>query len=406
MKTACISRLAFLNRILIGLAFYAAGIVLALAPMSSAVAGDNAAAELSVSLPAQATGGTWTSTGDLGTPRDYHRATLLPNDEVLVTGGERIYVGRLGYVFESKKSAQLYRPAIGGWQRIANMNHTHNGHTATLLPNGQVLVAGGTPGGLAELYDPTTRTWMDTGSLGTTRWYHTATLLPNGQVLVTGGMTANFRGPHETVASAELYDPATGVWTPTGSMTTARSFHTATLLPNGQVLVTGYSNTAELYDPATGVWTPTGSMATARSFYTATLLPNGQVLVAGGTWLASAELYDPATGVWTATGSMTTARGIHTATLLPNGQVLVAGGFDGTDYLATSELYDPATAMWTATDNMAIARCFHTATLLPNGQVLVAGGEGDGVVSLTGAELYQSATGVFDIQYRGIETTL
>ena len=407
MKTECTSRIAFPNpRVLIGFALYAAVLVLALAPVSNAVAGENAATELSASVPAQATGGIWTATGDLGTPRDYHRATLLPNDEVLVTGGERIYVGRLGYVFESKKSAQLYRPGIGRWQRIANMNHKHNGHTATLLPNGQVLVAGGVgcgdpcppgPRGHAELYDPTTRIWTDTGSPASARWYATATLLPNGQVLVAGGRVGD---PDfiVAVASAELYDPATGVWTPTGSMTTARAFHTATLLPNGQVLVTGYSDTAELYDPATGVWTATGSLTTGRSFHTATLLPNGQVLVAGGTWLASAELYDLATGVWTVTGSMTTARGIHTATLLPNGQVLVAGGFDGTDYLASSELYDPATGECTATDNMATARCFHTATLLPNEQVLVAGGEGDGVVSLTGAELYQSATGVFEVQ--------
>src|SRR5205823_3264895 len=153
------------------------------------------------------------------------------------------------------------------------------------LSNGQVLVTGGVPGGFAELYDPTTRTWTDTGSLGTTRWYHTATLLPNGYVLVTGGMTANFRGPHETVASAELYDPATGVWMATGSMTTARCMHTATLLPNGQVLVAGgfdgsdYLASSELYDPATGVWTATADMATARCFHTATLLPNEQVLV-------------------------------------------------------------------------------------------------------------------------------
>jgi len=395
------SRLRFLNpRVLIGFALYAAGLVFAFAHMSSAAAEDNAAAELSVSVPAQATG-MWTATGDLGTPRDYHTATLLPNDQVLVAGGERIYVGRLGYVFESKRSAQLYRPGIGRWQRIANMNHRHNGHTGTLLQNGKVLVTGGTPGGSAELYDPTTRTWTDTDSLGTTRWYHTATLLPNGQVLVAGGMTAVFRGPNETVATAELYDPATGVWTPTGSMTTPRAFHKATLLPNGQVLVTGYSDTAELYDPATGVWAATGSLATGRSWHTATLLPNGQVLVAGGTgstYLASAELYDPATGIWAATGSMTTPRAFHTATLLPNGQVLVAGGYDGTDFLASSELYDQATGMWTATDNMATARCYHTATLLPNEQVLVAGGEGDGIVSLTGAELYQSATGVFDIQ--------
>src|SRR5438876_586877 len=210
MKKECTPRLALLNRrVLIGFALYAAGLVLAFGPMSSAVAGDNAAAELGVSVPAQATG-MWTATGDLGTPRDYHTATLLPNDQVLVAGGERIYVGRLGYVFESKRSAQLYRPGIGRWQRIANMNYRHNGHTATLLQNGKVLVAGGTSGGSAELCDPTTRTWTDTGSLGTTRWYHTATLLPNGQVLVAGGMTANFRGPHETVATAELDEHDTG----------------------------------------------------------------------------------------------------------------------------------------------------------------------------------------------------
>ncbi|MGA7273695.1 MAG: kelch repeat-containing protein, partial [Candidatus Udaeobacter sp.] len=122
----------------------------------------------------------------------------------------------------------------------------------------------------------------------------------------------------------------------TGSLTTAREQHTATLLPNGQVLVaggegtSGYLSSAELYDPASGTWTATGSLTTARDLHTATLLPNGQVLVAGGIGtsvdLSSAELYDPASGTWTATGSLTTARFEHTATLLPNGKVLVAGG--------------------------------------------------------------------------------
>jgi len=135
------------------------------------------------------------------------------------------------------------------------------------------------------------------------------------------------------------------------------------------------------------------------------LLPNGQVLVAGGYndlrggFLAGAELYDPATRVWTATGSMTTARGIHTATLLPSGQVLVAGGFDGFEHLASSELYDPATGMWTTTGSMTTARSIHTATLLPSGQVLVAGGEAGLLsLSLTSAELYESAPEAVDIQ--------
>src|SRR5947207_3613447 len=263
MKTACTSRLTFgHSRVLIRFALYAAGLVLALALMRNAVAGDNAAAELSASGPSQRTGGIWTATGDLGTPRWRHTATLLPNDQVLVAGGD----GNSSAL----ASAQLYHPAIGRWQRIADMNHSHVDHTATLLPNGLVLVAGGAACngagstgrcGPSELYDPTTRTWTDTDSLRRARWDHTATLLPNGQVLVAGG-----RNNKRDFASAELYDPATGVWTATRSMTTPRFNHTATLLPNGQVLVAGGVDfddgilaSAELYEPASRAIATTGS---------------------------------------------------------------------------------------------------------------------------------------------------
>jgi sugar lactone lactonase YvrE len=245
---------------------------------------------------------------------------------------------------------------------------------------------------------PYDASWVPTGSLVTAREYQTATLLPNGNVLVAAG-DDNSGG----LSSAELYDPATGTWSSTGSLVTGRFHDTATLLPNGQVLVaggensTGYLSSAELYDPATGSWSSTGSMGDARWDHTATLLPNGQVLVAGGYgnsgFLSSAELYDPASGTWTATGSLATARYDHTATLLPNGNVLVAGGFNNTDrFLSSAELYDPATGSWSSTASMGTARAYHTATLLPNGQVLVAGGT-DISGYLSSAELYDSATG-------------
>jgi len=243
-----------------------------------------------------------------------------------------------------------------------------------------------------------TGVWTATGSMATARYGHTATLLPNGQVLVTGGN--NFTTGY--LASAELYDPATGVWTTTGSLANARNHHPATLLPNGQVLVAGgaasgvfgmtnFFASAELYDPATGVWTATGSMDGGRGGHTATLLSSGKVLVAGGfntVELSSAELYDPATGVWTATGSMANGRGFHTATLLQNGQVLVVGGSQEGNIAPGAELYDPATGMWTATSSMGTARYLHTATLLPNGQVLVSGGHSFRLGILAQTQLY------------------
>jgi hypothetical protein len=183
-------------------------------------------------------------------------------------------------------------------------------HTATLLGNGQVLVAGGRGIGnpnivSAELYDPTTGTFSYTGNLNTPRDYAAAVLLPGGDVLIVGGEEKV--GVYETcLSSAELYNPSTGTFADTGSLNSARCLPAATLLNTGKVLITGGS-TAELYDPSSGTFNNTGSPVVSRGAHTATLLGNGEVLLAGGqdpsgNYLASAEIYNPATGTFTQTG--------------------------------------------------------------------------------------------------------
>jgi WD40 repeat protein len=297
----------------------------------------------------QATG-TWTTSGSLTNAHALHTATLLGNGKVLVAAG-----GDNTNTFLA--SAELYDPGAGTWTMTGSLNSARKTHTATLLNNGKVLIAGGYNAtsvlASAELYDPATETWTSTGALNAARDYHAATLLPNGKVLVTGGNVSSPGGK----PNAELYDPATGAWTAATQLSTSRAYHKATLLPNGKVLVSGgfgvFSFTAlssaEVYDPATGTWVTTaGAMATPRYFQAATLLPNGQVLVTGGTTgssaISNAELFDPATGVigfvWRPTGSMSTARYSETTTLLPDGRVLVAGGYGAGVVLASTELYD------------------------------------------------------------------
>ena len=287
-------------------------------------------------------GPTWTPTGPLNTPRDYQNtATLLPDGTVLIEGG---------YNFGTLASAELYNPTNGTWTLTGPLHYGRDYQTTTLLANGKVNFPTGIP--VAELYDPITKTWTDAGSLNAPRFSHTATLLANGKVLVTGGVGNG----GVFLSSAELYDPATNQWTFTDAMTTNRVFHTATLLNNGKVLVAGGQNNdaindAELFDPASGTWSVTGSLnAPSRHLHIATLLPNGKVLVAGGQdaeniaeVYGGAELYDPATGTWSVTALLNTGRWYHTATLLANGKVLIAAGADPNFFpLSSAELYDPA----------------------------------------------------------------
>jgi hypothetical protein len=234
--------------------------------------------------------------------------------------------------------------------------------------------------------------------MSTLRYFFAATLLNSGKVLVEGG--CSLVNCNASSATAELYDPSTGKWALTGSMNSARDYHTATLLIDGRVLVVGgYTGgvITEIYNPTTATWTTTASALAAHALHAATLLTNGEVLVAGGLIgnLPSAycEVYDPATSTWTSTGSMTNKRYNQGQVLLPSGLVVAIGG--GTyirpkyQKLATVELYDVSTGTWTATGSMSTQRLQQgTAFLLLKGQVLAAGGLNNLNVSLASAELY------------------
>lgn len=346
---------------------------------------------------------TWAPAGRLRTPRVGHTATLLRNGTVLVAGGDN---SRLP---QTLASAELYDPHSRQWTATGAMSTARAYHTATLLADGRVLVAGGCttpllsascgpagPTASAALYDARTGRWTATARMGVTRLFQTATVLPNGKVLVAGG--CGDPGCATARASAELYDPHTGQWTATGRMRVARGAHAATLLPTGHVLVAGGRNpaalgSAELYDPARGAWRASGALPAPRSGFTATLLPTGQVLAAGGGGaddaLASAALYDPVAGTWSATGPLSSAHGAHTATLLPDGRVLVTGG--STTCIActsgVSEVYVPSAGSWRVTDHLRMTRADHTATLLPDGTVLVAGGQSEELATPS-AEVY------------------
>ncbi len=340
--------------------------------------------------------GTWASTAAMNIPRTGQTATVLPNGDVLVTGGQ----STTGITNTSE--IYLVTGGTGSWAKPINMNTPRMGQTATLLPSGKVVVIGGVAPNVTP--DSTIETLYNGGGDwnpgGTTLEHATgqaATLLPSGKVLVTGGLDSS----GNPGLDADLYDPSTGTWEPTGSTTHEHLYHTSTLLQNGDVFVTGDLETpseAEVYHSAVGTWTDIGP-GEPSILYTATLLLNGKVLLAGGSddTFASATnqcfLYDPAARTFSRTGSLNIGRFEHTATLLANGQVLVAGGADNdSDPIQACELYDPNTAQWTLGPNlMTTARVAHSAVLLPNGQVLVAGGEGwDGL--LTNAEVFDPVT--------------
>jgi N-acetylneuraminic acid mutarotase len=282
--------------------------------------------------------GLWAPISPMNLPRAAAVDTRLEDGRVLVIGGADAD-------FNFLDSAEIYDPSTGTWSFTGSMNEPRfEDFVAVLLPGRKVLIAGGFGPPFdalnsAEIYDEATNTWTPTGSMNVARAEFAHVVLHDGRVLAVGGVATD----ETPIASAEIYDPRTGIWTLTGSMGTARNDLAVVVLHDGRVLAAGggmgdeelprYAS-AEIFDPHTGQWTPTGAMTAPRSEteHAALLLPDGRVLVPGGhtaphTSVSSADLYDPRSGTWSAAGLMSVPRAGHVAVLLNgNRGVLAMGG--------------------------------------------------------------------------------
>ncbi|WP_437726006.1 kelch repeat-containing protein [Sorangium sp. So ce861] len=355
--------------------------------------------------------GPWLSAAPMSVGRANHTATRLLDGRVLVAGGETTRGALSAWYDSALSSAEVYDPATGAWTAAASMGSARSMHTATLLSNGKVLVVGGgtngghTPAPLAaaEIYDPAANVWTAVPPMDVPRLGHTATPLPDGRVLVAGGSPTG-RSPEE-LASCAIYDPALNAWSAGGSMHRARSFHAATLLLDGKVFVSGgIDATAETYDPAADAWTPGTPMLMGLRSHTAMSLPGGEVLSLDTAAWGPHQIYSPATGTWRGL-SMSGWEAPYSidpsdksAVQLADGRALLSGGVTvetaacGTTtcqasapppvyfYYDTVGIYDAATDSWSMGPNMSQGRADHAATLLLDGTVLVTGGfvYGDG----------------------------
>lgn len=321
-------------------------------------------------------------------------ATALPDGRVLVTGG---YGGPHDTMLAS---AELYDPSTGRFSPAAPFYSPRFSHTATLLGDGSVLIAGGgnfTVGYLnsAERYQPATNTWVAAGQMPGARDGQTATLLKDGRVLVAGG----FNG--QALRSTAIYNPVTNSWSAGASMHTARYHATAVLLADGRVLVVGgeqgFHNltvlkSAEVYNPADNRWSSAGHLPRPSANETETVLPHGHVLVVGGGdrlpgFTAACEIYNPARNSWKQTAPLPAPRAFHVAAALRDGRVLIAGGINDRGALAQAEAYNPGTGKWSPAGRTTPAYR-EAAAMLADGHVLVLGGQAYSGSFVNRAELF------------------
>jgi N-acetylneuraminic acid mutarotase len=347
---------------------------------------------------------TWTSMGNLlSSHSSDHTATLLPNGDALVVGGNTSPTG----------VEERFNPLTGTWRPTAKMAVRRYSHTATLLNNGKVLIAGGyTSFGAtneAELYDPETDTWKKTGSLNVARYLHTAHLLPSGKVIVYSGRSKNTSGAVAEDTKIEIYDPETETWSFPEQKSPTRSYAQFHLRLDGKVFQSGGTSatygtqTSHIFDPETDRWNPAAPALHSRGLGRSITLPDGRIVYAAG-WdsqsfgVTGSEIYDPADGTWRLTGSTGVGRYNPEMTTMEDGRLLLSGGVTTTAQ-ALTYIFNPVNETWTSTGSLSTARYLHAQFLRPDGKILAMGGltgsSGSTAVTLSSTELYNPVSGTW-----------
>lgn len=367
----------------------------------------------------------WQPAGELRLGRSRTHVARLADGTVLVVGADNICSP--GYAWDDSGATEVGDPLTGSWSKAQSLPAPRDRFALAALPDGRVLVAGGTTRQGADLgprsysstylFDPTSGSWSRSDLLEAARSDPAVAVLANGRVLVAGGFFVDIPADpqHRMLDTSEVFDPSTGSWSRTGPLAVARYGASAVTLADGRVLILGgwpdvengpaprYEPhapplaSAEIYDPATGRWSQAGELDLARTDFVLVALADGGALLAGGDlWMGSepslqartptskAERFDPGSGAWSETGDMASAAAGRTGIWLPGGQVLVAGGdatvhepdvdFPESRLIADAELYDPETGTWATTTPMPYPRSLASAVLLEDGSALIVGG--------------------------------